>query len=616
MYLISYENNNFYIEPTFDEFVEREIFNEVVLYLQQLFLYFDNASKKYKIPEDRIDEIILWMERDNQDYEISSSCADQLQILREQYNKKEVKFFRARKFDPIILTPEAIKFDYQEDSINWELKRNTYLDAHDAGLGKTFINICVFSTLYKQGLIDSVIIVVPIGMGFHWQCQILELVNVFEEKDIQIIDNSLKIKPFEKFKDKKILIIRQDLLADCIASYSKSYTPKKSLKNMKWKTSDYADIHKLWNKENIFLLVDECHGFKHSSSIKSKALHSIKKYFAYRAFLSATPAINGMEDLYSNLYMIDKSIIPMTENAFKIWISNSLGNKWDRYAITSYNTENVQKLMQSYQHIFIQKRKEDIPEIRTKKIYNKLECQLTENQREMYKLVVEEELSILHKEYDEITWKLLLQKLHLMLEVFDNPELLKKRNYDNQDLMTLINDWKIEQDNKFILLKSRVENICDEQNRKCIIYDIHPNTIDTLAIKFKSYNPLIVHGGLKVKDKDKDRQEKQDLFNNDKKYRLMILSMYTSSQGINLQKGASNIIFNTLAFDATLFEQAQNRTDRATSTRDSLIQMLYYPRTLDAFRLNKNLNRIELNSRMNELVSQRDIERLLNGTLN
>jgi len=614
MYLLSYYNN-FYIEPIFDKFCEKEEFDQVILYLTQLFLFFDFKSKKYKIPTDRIDEIILWLEKDNQEYSISDECAEQLIILQQQYNKKEVKFFRDRKFDSSILNEGVKLLNYQLESVNWELQRNVYLDCHDAGLGKTIINICVFSTLYKLGIIDSILIIVPIGMGFHWKCQILEFVNLFIEDDIQIIDNDLKIKPFEKFQNKKILIIRQDLLANVIASYNKSYDNKKSLKNLKWKIADYVDIKKIWNKKNIFLLSDENHGFKHTESIKTKALFSIKKYFEYKALLSATPAINGVEDIYSSLSFIDRSIIPMSETAFKLWISTSIGNKWDKYAINSYNTTNVKKLMDSYKHIFIQKRKEDLSEIKTIKIIKKIECEITKEQKRLYQLVTEKELYILQQEYDKITWKLLLSKLHILLEVFDNAELLKKRHYDDIEITNILNKWKIENDPKFKILKSRVEEIIEEQNKKCIIYDTHPDTINSLANKFSKYNPLIVHGGLKVKDRDSDRKEKEDLFNFDKKHKLMILSMYTSSQGINLQYGASNIIFNTLAWDATLMEQAQNRTDRAISKVDSIIELLYYPYTLDQLRLKKNLNRINLNSRMNEEITEADLHKLLNGEI-
>ena len=413
MFHINYEQDCFTLNPVFDQFVDRDTYNEVVLYLKQLFIQFDYTLKKWKIPKDRIDEVLLWFQKDNKDYEISHSCAEVIEEMQKLYSIRELKFFRGRSFDKSILNEGIIPYNYQIDAINWRLKRSAYLDSFDAGLGKTFSNICVFSQLYKNKEVDGIIIIVPIGLSFHWVRQILQFTNVFTENDIQMIDNSLKIQPFGKFKDKKILIIRQDLIADVVASYKKDYSPKKSLKNLRWNSTNFVDIKKEWDKGKLLLLIDESHSIKHMSSIKTKAIHNIKKYFNYRLLLTATPAINGMEDIYSLIKLIDNSIIPMSENAFKLWISNSIGNKWNRYAINSYNTANVQKLMSSYQHVFSQARKEDIDEVKTKKIIKPVELELTSFQKKLYQFVVEKELAVLQQEFDIITWRLLLKKLTL-----------------------------------------------------------------------------------------------------------------------------------------------------------------------------------------------------------
>ena len=614
MYSITYENNNFFINPQFNSFVDKEEFNNTILYLQKLFLYFNHESKKYKIPEDRIDEILLWLQKDNQEYTIDDKCADRLIELRNQYNIREVHFFRNRKFDNSIMN-EGVKLkNFQEEGVNWRLQRSAYIDSFDTGTGKTISNISVFSHLYKNNLVDGIIILVPLGLAYNWQEEILSKVNIFQKSDIQIIDNLLKVKCFEKFQDKKILIIRHDLYADCIASYRKDYSSKKSLKDLKWKTADYVDIKKMWNKEKVFLCIDECDSFNHSTSIKSKALLSTKKYFDYRALLSATPWMNGIEDSYPLLTFIDRSIIPMSENAFKLWISKEIGNKWDKYAITNYNTENVQKLMQSYKPFFIQVRKEDIPEIKTVRIFKDIKCQPLPEQMKLYEKITEQVLHMLQEEYDEVTWKLLEQKLHLILEVFDNPLLLKKRQYSDDGIHDILNKWKIENDPKFIYLKNRVEQLI---NNKCkvVIYDIHPLTIEILGEQFKKHSPLIIHGELKVKDKEKDRNEKEHLFNYDDKHKLMILSSFTSSRGINLQHGSSNIIHYTLPFNAIPFKQGSERTDRVTSTRDSLIESLYYPHTIDGYRFNKVVRRMEFNRRMDEPLSEIELGRLLNGEI-
>jgi hypothetical protein len=95
----------------------------------------------------------------------------------------------------------------------------------------------------------------------------------------------------------------------------------------------------------------------------------------------------------------------------------------------------------------------------------------------------------------------------------------------------------------------------------------------------------------------------------------MLLSAYTSSAGINLQKGGNNIIYNTLSWDALHLEQGGKRTHRITSDQDSLIEMPYYPNTIDQLRLRKNFNRMEFNGMAGQVVTEKDLQRLLNGTL-
>ncbi len=611
MFVIDYYHTTFICKIVQSQYIAPSEYQTYINILKQQYLMYNSIEKYWIIPHNKIDEIVIYFQKYNFDYFVTDVALQEIKKLQDKY-KRELIIYRDRKFDCSILYDNIQPFEYQLQAINWALQRSAYLDAHAPGLGKTFINICVFSHLYKNGLVDGIIILAPIGLGLHWKHQILEFVNCFSEDDIILLDNKTKIKPFTKFKDKKIIIIRHDLLADCIASYHNSYDKNKSLKRFRWSTLK-VDIKKEFNKQSIFLVVDEAHNFKHTSSIKTKALFYLKQFCQYRALLTATPSINHIEDMYALLYMIDKSIINMGENAFRYWISNEIGNRWNRYAIVSYNTEHVKKLMQSYQHVFIQKLKKDIPELKQKQIVSTIECELSTIQQEIYNRLYENEIFILQNEYDAITWKLFLSKLPLLLEVFDNPLLLRKRIYHDTILNTLVQNFNSKNDNKLQVLDSLLDEHINNRNEKCIVYDIHPDTLDMLYSRYKYYNPQVIHGSLPVKDKEKDRKEKERIFNFDKDCKLLLLSMQTSSQGINLQYGGHVIIFNTLHWDATLYEQARYRTDRANSQFDSLIYLLYYPNTLDALRLKKNLHRITLNENMNKVLSEQDLQYLLHG---
>jgi len=600
-------------ELSITDCIDRDEFIDNVNYLKTYYFPFEYENKIHHCDFKHLETFILWFERDGKQFQVTDLAKEIFQKYKEIFYKREVTFFRNRVFDKEILNENIVLKNFQEKGINWRLQRNAYVDAFDTGTGKTISNICVFSYLYKNSIIDGIIILVPIGLAYDWQEEILSKVNIFKKEDIQIIDNLLKVRCFEKFLNKKILIIRHDLYADCIASYRKDYLTKKSLKNLRWSSADYVDIKKIWNKKNIFVCIDECDAFNHMSAIKTKALFSTKKYLDYRAPLSATPWMNGIEDCYSLLTFVDHSVIPMEEESFKLWLAKDIGSKWDKYAITEYNVEHVQELMKSYKHVFIQNRKEDEEEIKTIKHFKDIKCQVLPEQQRIYEKIVEYQLSVLQEDYDKVTWKLLEQKLHLILEVFDNPLLLKKRIYDSESLEKLLNKWDIENDNKFIYLKSRLEHLIDVQKKKVIIYDIHPTTIELLSEKFKKYNPLIIHGELKIKDKEKDRKEKEDLFNHNDDYKLMILSAYTSSRGLNLQYGSSNIICYSIPFNAILVKQLSERTDRVTSKEDSTIEYLYYPHTIDQYRYDKVVRRVELNRNMDREISQEDLNRLLNG---
>lgn len=611
MYSIGYEQNKIFLsflDVLYDEFIGE------VNYLKSKWLKFDSSYQKWVIPNNRFEEIILWFEKDKKEYYLEDSCIDYLKTITENY-KKESQFFRDRKFNFSILNDGVELKEYQKKYINWRLQRNVYLDAHDTGTGKTISNICVFSQLYKQGLVDGIIILVPIGLAFNWKEEILNKVNVFKEEDIEIITNETKFQPFEKYKDKKILIIRHDLYATVIASYRKDFKPSQALGKIKWNNRPFINIKTVWNKQNIFFCIDECDAFKNKSSLKTKAIFNTKQYYDYKSLISATPWINGIEDSYSPLTFLDHSIIPMTENAFKLWLAKDIGNRYDPMAIREYNVKNVQTVIKSYQHIFTQVLKEDLDEIKTTKIYKDIKFELLPEQMILYHRITEEVIRILQGEYDKITWKLLEQKLHLILEVFDNPLLLKKRHYDNEVINNIVNKWTIEKDQKFIYLKNKIEKYV-ENKKKLIIYDIHPDTLDILAEKFKDYNPLVIHGNLKITNKEKDRKEKEDLFNFNKDYKLFFLSAFTSARGLNLQYSSNSIIWYTLPFDATPVKQGSERTDRVTSIDNSLIEYFYYPYTIDALRYYKAMNRLEMNRNMDKVLSQDDLHRFLNGSTN
>jgi len=362
------------------------------------------------------------------------------------------------------------------------------------------------------------------------------------------------------------------------------------------------------------ILVHNC--FKHPTSIRTKALMSIKKYFDYRYLLTATPNINRIEDCYTQFSFIDRSILPMSYNAFKLWLAKTIGNKYDRYAITSYNHEHVQELKDKYPSVMMQVLKTDLPEMKVKKTVSQLYLQMHPLQYRLYALVADAEMELLNREFDEPTWTQVLNRLPAMMKAIDCPSALKTKKYENPEIAKILHSWKDEYDPKIILLDSLLDNYIDNLNEKVVVYDNSPDILNILTERFKKYNPEVIHGSLDEKDKDKERQDKIDKFNNDPKVKVIFLSSLTSSAGINLQKSCHRLIFYSSPWSSEHFRQAQDRIHRINSTRDSIIQIMVYPNSIDQIRVNRNLARVELNDNMlNQKMTQSQLCSLLQGII-
>lgn len=490
----------------------------------------------------------------------------------------------------------------------------TYITENYIVTHNTIESIGLFSQLYKENKIDGIFIVVKIGTSYNWKKEILKFSNIFKEEDIEIILNKNKIKPFEKNKNKKIIIISNHLLRYVFASYRKDYS-KIKLSKIRWNKS-YVDIFDKWNKNSLALIIDEVHEFKNSSSLRSKSIQAHKNFFEYRFILSATPAINYFENYWNQFNILDESIIPYSENAFKIYISKEIGDKYSSYTIREYNHKNIKEIKDRISPFIIQRLKKDLPEVKTKQFIKPIYLEMSEKQRKLYDIFIDYTIKELKKEYDFIDLKLIFEKYFAyILQIIDNPLLLEGKINDEK-FNKLLNSWKITDDSRFIYTKSVLKTYIEDFDEKVILFDNHPKTLDFLYEQFKKYNPLIVHGH--TKDNEETKLEKQDLFNDkNSKYKLFLLSSLIGGSSWNLENACRRELFYILPYDTTITRQAFDRVYRITSKYDSIIEMLIIDKSIDNLRYLKNVKRIEINDNfLRKNLSEDEIKSLFLGILN
>jgi hypothetical protein len=614
MFFITY-NNRFEIKIKSNDHDE---FSDYIDFLKSIYISWDKINKVWFYKVDRFQEMQLWYEKKSIEVLYCDKCYEVYKEHLKTFQSK-IQFRRKVELDYLILNPfdsngkELKLFEFQKQGIDFCLSRNRSFLSDSAGIGKTIQSIFTFTQLYKEGKVNGIFIVVKTGLSYQWKKSILEFVNVFKEDDIVIIDNENKIKLFEVYKDKKIIIVPCHLIAHIFLSYKKDHRLKDSAKNIRW--TSYVDINKVWN-DKLMLVVDEAHTFNNSAGVWTRALLYHTKFFEYVNCLSATASGNYFERYYNAMQIVDPKAIPFSENAFKLYISEEIGDRYNPYNIQTYNIENIEKIKQQYLSIyFIKRLKSELPEMKHKQIIKPIYVEMSSKHKDLYQKFIQNEVSILEDiNKEKITGKLVLNKLPYLIQMLDNPLLLKGR-VENEEIELLLNRWKEEYDNKFQLLKNLLEDYVEEQNEKVLIFDNHPVVLDWLSEKFKKYNPLVMHGQMGLDEKRK--QEQQDLFNDvNNKHRVLFGNPQVMGVGTNFNKGGRRCILFTSPNDAVLYEQLLDRMYRINNQWDAIVEILLYDNSLDILRYKRNINRVELNNTfLNKNLEREELKRLLEGSL-
>jgi len=302
----------------------------------------------------------------------------------------------------------------------------------------------------------------------------------------------------------------------------------------------------------------------------------------------------------------------MSENAFKIYISKEIGNKWSMYNINTYDEKKINEVRKRFDPHVLKRLKRDLPEVKTTQTVKPIYLRMNDKHTKLYQSFIQNEVLKLADEFDSITLRLIFQKFPYLIQIVDNPALLEGKVI-NKDVNEKLNKWKSSDDCRVDYIKNALSSYIGDLDEKVIIFDNHPKTLNMLGDLFKKYDPLIVHG--EMKDSKEDRWNKQKLFNDKKsKHKLFLLNTSIGGAGWNLHEACRRIIFYTLPYDATLTRQALDRVWRVNSEYDSIVEILLLDHSLDNIRYKRNMSRVQLNDTiLNKDLTEDEIKKLFLG---
>lgn len=325
-----------------------------------------------------------------------------------------------------------------------------------------------------------------------------------------------------------------------------------SPKERKRAISTKADLY-IINRENLVWLVgllgnswpydvvviDELSSFKNPSSKRFKAFRLILPYIKKTIGLTGTPAPNGLLDLWSQLYILDKG--------------KRLG-----MSFTEYRTRYFESDKRNNQVVFSYKLKEG-SELLGKEIYEK---------------------EIMNR-IGDICFSMKSEDYLKLPELIDNDQYIhlskdnmKKYEDFERDLVLRLIDKELTAVNAAALMNKLLQfsngAVYDEYKKAHLVHDEKMERLDEVIEELNGENALLFYSFVSDKERilnrykqAKELSDSKDIkLWNDKKIKLFVLNAASAGHGLNLQFGGSNSIWFGLPWSLELYQQAVKRIHR------------------------------------------------------
>ena len=178
--------------------------------------------------------------------------------------------------------------DYQNYALTWLIQR-TIIDGKgggalflDPGLGKTSITLAWIRLLKDLGLADKILVIAPLRVVYSVWSQECAKWDQFNHLRCSIIHGTETQRMAALSAPADIYLINPEGIPWLFTYYEKRELPFRAL------------------------VVDESSKFKTWGAKRTKALRKLVPKFPYRLILTGTPSPNGLEDLFSQVFIVDK----------------------------------------------------------------------------------------------------------------------------------------------------------------------------------------------------------------------------------------------------------------------------------------------------------------------
>lgn len=438
------------------------------------------------------------------------------------------------------LLSEKDMHGYQNTCHDHIIKNNFCGLLLDMGLGKTVTSLTAINTLvYEELEIDKVLVIAPKRVAENvWTTEIKKWSHLKHLKISRVI-GTRKQRAAALLVKADIYIVSRDNIAWLCGLYGGSMLP--------------FDM----------LVVDESSSFKSPKSKRFKALKLVQPSFDRVLLLTGTPAPNGLIDLWSQIYLLDrgerlgKFISHYREKYFK-------AGKRNGAIVFNYNLKESceQRIHKQIGDICISMKKEDYLDL-PPRINNYIKIVFPPKIRKLYDDFEKEQVLALFDNEDEDEEDLEEVNVTAVNAAVLSNKLLQFAAgaiYDEDKNWHEIHDLKLKE----------VENIIEDSGGKpVLIFRTYKHDLVRLTDKLSKYKPREI----------KTSQDIEDW--NNGLIQVAIMHPASGGHGLNLQSGGNIIVWYGPTWNLEHYLQANARLDRQGQTESVIVHHLVAEKTID-----------------------------------
>ncbi|KRN88694.1 DEAD/DEAH box helicase [Ligilactobacillus ceti] len=432
---------------------------------------------------------------------------------------------------------EYIAHNYQKVATNFILDRKISALFLNCGLGKTSITLSAIDELMLDRFdVAKVLVIAP-----------LRVCNVWKDE----------IKKWNHLKDLSYLLI-----VGSKKDREKALSQKAHIYVINRENVDWLITKSGYHFDFDMLVIDELSSFKNGQSKRFKSLIKVRPFIKRVVGLTATPASNGLMDLWAEFKLIDggRRLEKYITHYRKKYFEPDLRNGMQIYSyLPKPNAEKA--IYKQISDITISMESSDyldMPDL----VFNKVKVYMDDGEKEIY---------------DEMKKKFVVEVLR------------RKREEDIQ------NNWasvEIDAVNAGVLsgklLQLASGGIYDEDSTAHFIHDKKLYALEDL-IEAANGNPVLVAYWFgfdreRIKERFNVREIKteKDISDwNEGKIPVAIMHPASAGHGLNLQKGGSTLIWYSLTWSLELYQQTNARLYRQGQDQTVIIHHIVCSGTID-----------------------------------